>query len=70
MGEQTEQVSLRMSELERAVHVERESLQEGINRTKQKLVKAKGTYRRRQMITCPEHCRKLRRRLRKKTIEG
>ena len=58
MGEQTEQVSLIMSELERAVRVERESLREGINRTKQKLVKAKGTCRRRQMITCPEHCLK------------
>ena len=32
IGEQNEQMSLRMSELERAVHVERESLREEINR--------------------------------------
>ena len=34
MGEQNEQMSIRMSELERAVHVERESLREGINRNR------------------------------------
>ena len=35
IGEQNEQMSLRMSELERAVHVERESLREEINRNRQ-----------------------------------
>ena len=35
IGEQNEQMFLRMSELERAVHVERESLQEEINRNRQ-----------------------------------
>ena len=35
MGEQNEQISIRMSELERAVHVERESLREEINRNSQ-----------------------------------
>ena len=35
LGEQSEQVSIRMSELERAVHVERESLREEINRNRQ-----------------------------------
>ena len=34
-GEQNEQVSFRMSELERAVHVEREILREEINRNRQ-----------------------------------
>ena len=33
--EQNEQISIRMSELERAVHVERESLREEINRNRQ-----------------------------------
>ena len=37
IGEQIEQMSLRMSELERAVHVERESLREEINRNKQEV---------------------------------
>ena len=32
IGEQNEQMSIRMSELERAVHVERESLREEINK--------------------------------------
>ena len=32
IGEQNEQMSIRMSELERAVHVERESLREEVNR--------------------------------------
>ena len=35
IGDQNEQVSLRMSELERAVHVERESLRDEINRNRQ-----------------------------------
>ena len=35
IGEQNEQISIRMSELERAVHVERESLREEINRNRQ-----------------------------------
>ena len=35
IGEQTEQMSSRMSELERAVHVERENLREEINRNRQ-----------------------------------
>ena len=37
IGEQIEQMSLRMSELERAVHVERESLREEINRNRQEI---------------------------------
>ena len=35
IGEQNEQISLRMSELERAVHVERENLREEINHIRQ-----------------------------------
>ena len=35
IGEQNEQMSIRMSELERAVHVERESLREEMNRNRQ-----------------------------------
>ena len=35
LGEQNEQMSIRMSELERAVHIERESLREEINRSRQ-----------------------------------
>ena len=35
IGEQNEQMSIRMSDLERAVHVERESLREEINRNRQ-----------------------------------
>ena len=35
IGEQNEQMSIRMSELERAVHTERESLREEINRNRQ-----------------------------------
>ena len=34
IGEQKEQISLRVSELERAVHVERESLRKEINRNR------------------------------------
>ena len=37
IGEQNEQMSIRMSELERAVHVERESLREEINRIRQEV---------------------------------
>ena len=37
IGEQNEQMSIRMSELERAVHVERESLWEEINRNRQEV---------------------------------
>ena len=36
IGEQNEQMSLRMGEIERAVHVERENLREEINRNRQK----------------------------------
>ena len=35
IGEQNEQMTLRMSELDRAVHIERESLREKINRNRQ-----------------------------------
>ena len=41
MGEQSEHMSLRMSELERAVHVERESLREKFTATDRKLVEVK-----------------------------
>ena len=37
IGEQNKQMSLRMSELERAVHIERESLREEINRNRQEI---------------------------------
>ena len=37
IGEQDEQMSIRMSELERAVHVERENLREEINRNRQEV---------------------------------
>ena len=37
IGEQNEHMSIRMSELERAVHVERESLREEINRIRQEV---------------------------------
>ena len=40
IGEQNEQMSLRMSGLERAVHIERESLREEINRNRQKVGKS------------------------------
>ena len=39
IGEQNEQMSLRMTELERAVYVERESLREEINRNKQEVTR-------------------------------
>ena len=41
IGEQNEQTSIRMSELERAVHVERESVREEINRNRQEVVRSK-----------------------------
>ena len=42
LGEQNEQMmSIRMSELERAVHIERESLREEINRNRQEVAGAK-----------------------------
>ena len=41
LGEQNEQMSIRMSELERAVHIERENLREEINAIDKKLVGAK-----------------------------
>ena len=37
IGEENEQMSLRMSELERTVHVERENLREEINCNRQKV---------------------------------
>ena len=37
IGEQNEQMSLRMSELERAVHVERENMRKEINRNRQEV---------------------------------
>ena len=37
LGEQNEQLSIRMSELEKAVHIERESLREEINRNRQEV---------------------------------
>ena len=37
LGEQNEQMSIRMSELERAVHIERERLREEINRNRQEV---------------------------------
>ena len=40
IGEQNEQMSIRMSELERAVHIERESLREEINRNRQEIARS------------------------------
>ena len=37
LGEQNEQMSLRMRELERAVHIKRENLREEINRNRQEV---------------------------------
>ena len=37
IGEQNEQMSIRMSEPERAVHIERERLREEINRNRQEI---------------------------------
>ena len=41
LGEQNEQMSVRMSELERTVHIERESLREEINRNRQEVGRSK-----------------------------
>ena len=41
IGEQNEQMSLGLSELERAVHFERESLRKEINRNRQKSAEVK-----------------------------
>ena len=41
LGEQNEQMSIRMSELERAVHIERESLREEVNRNRQEVGRSK-----------------------------
>ena len=41
IGEQNEQMSIKMSELERAVHVERESLREELNQNKQEVGRSK-----------------------------
>ena len=41
LGEQNEQMSIRMSELERAVHIERESLREEINCNRQEVGRSK-----------------------------
>ena len=41
IGEQKEQMSISMSELERAVHIERESLREEINRNRQEVGRSK-----------------------------
>ena len=43
IGEQNEQKSIRMSELERAVHVERESLREETNRNRQEVSRSTKT---------------------------
>ena len=44
IGEQNEQMSLRMSELERAVHVERESPREEINRNRQEVSRSEKRF--------------------------
>ena len=41
IGEQNEQMAIRMSELERAAHIERESLREEINRNRQEVGRRK-----------------------------
>ena len=53
-GEQNEQMSIRMSELERAVHIERESLREEINRNRQEV----GGSEKRLKIRTDEHIAK------------
>ena len=40
MGEQSEQMSLRMRDLERAIHVERENLREEFNRNRQEVTRS------------------------------
>ena len=47
MGEQNEQISIRMSELKRAVHVEKESLREEISHNVQEVSKSKKRLRER-----------------------
>ena len=46
IGEQNEHMSIRMSKLERAVHIERESLREEINRNRQEVGRIKKTLER------------------------
>ena len=46
-GEQNEQMSLRMSELESAVHVERENLREEINRNRQEVSRSEKRFKER-----------------------
>ena len=41
MGGQTEQMAIRMGEIESAVHVERESLREEVNRNRQQVSRSK-----------------------------
>ena len=57
IGEQNEQMSLRMSELKRAVHVERESLREEINRNRQEVSGSENRLRRERMNTWLRSCR-------------
>ena len=57
LGEQNEQISLKMSELERAVHVERENLRKEIYRNRQEVAEAKNAYRRERINTWPKTCR-------------
>ena len=47
IGEQNEQMSIRMSELERAVHVERESLREEINSNRQEIGRSEKRFKER-----------------------
>ena len=54
IGEQNEQMSIRMSELGRAVHVERESLREEINRNRQEV----GRCEKRLKVRTDEHIAK------------
>ena len=54
LGEQNEQMSIRMSELERAVHIERESLREEINRKRQEV----GRSEKRSKLRADEHMAK------------
>ena len=43
LGEQNEQMSLRICELERAAHIERENLREEINRNRQEVSRSENT---------------------------
>ena len=58
MVEQAEQVSNRMSELERAVHIEQEGLREEILRNKQEASRSEKRIKEKWMITLPEIWRK------------